>query len=53
MKEKQKQRKMNRFRLLTLKQVFLKISVSLHTAFAVETHPPEGQWLEVHLKMFK
>jgi hypothetical protein len=37
-KKQQKQRKINQFRLLTLKQEFLKLPVCLHTAFAVETH---------------
>jgi hypothetical protein len=37
-KAQQKQRKMNQFKLLTLKEEFLKASVSLETAFAVETH---------------
>jgi hypothetical protein len=52
-KKQQKQRKMNQFKLLTLKQEFLKISVSLHTAFAVETRLTEGQWLEEQLKTVK
>jgi hypothetical protein len=41
-----KQRQTNQFRLLTLKQEFLKISESAHIAFAVETYLAEGQWLE-------
>jgi hypothetical protein len=45
-KEPKKQRKMNQFRLLTLKQESLKMSVSLYTAFAIETYLAEGQWLE-------
>jgi hypothetical protein len=46
-KEKQqKERKMNQYRLLTLKREFPKISVILHIAFTAETHQTEGQWLE-------
>jgi hypothetical protein len=52
-KKQEKQRKMNQFRLLTLKQDFLKVSVSLQTAFAVETHLAEGQWLEEQVNMLK
>jgi hypothetical protein len=37
-KKQQKQRKINPFRLLTLKKEFLKISLSLRTVFTVETH---------------
>jgi hypothetical protein len=48
-RKQQKQRKMHRFKLLTLKQERLKISVSLHTAFAVETHLDVGQWLEAQV----
>jgi hypothetical protein len=44
---------MNQFRLLTPKQEFLKISLSLHTAFTVETHLAERQWLETHVHMVK
>jgi hypothetical protein len=47
-KKQQKQRKMNHFKLLTLK-----VSVNLHTAFAVETHLTEGQWLEEQGNMLK
>jgi hypothetical protein len=45
-KKQYKQRKINQFRLLTLKQEFLEISVCSQTAFAVETHLAGGQWLE-------
>jgi hypothetical protein len=38
---------------LILKQEFLKMSVSLQTAFAVETHLAEGQWLEEQVTMLK
>jgi hypothetical protein len=51
--KKQKQGKMNQFRLLTLKQVFLKVSVNLRTAFAVETHVAEWQWLEEQVNVLK
>jgi hypothetical protein len=44
---------MNQFRLLILKQVFLKKSVSLQTAFAAETRLAEGQWLEEPVDMLK
>jgi hypothetical protein len=44
---------MNKFRLLTLKEKFLKIYVSLRTAFAVETHLGAGQWLEKLVNMLK
>jgi hypothetical protein len=44
-KKQQKQIKMNQFRLSTLKKEFLKINVYLYTAFAVETHLAEDQWL--------
>jgi CRISPR/Cas system-associated protein endoribonuclease Cas2 len=40
--ETTKQRKMNQFRSFALKQGFLKISVSLHTAFEVETRLAAG-----------
>jgi hypothetical protein len=52
-KKQQKQRNMNQFRLLTFKQEFLKLSVSLHTGFAVETHLAERQWLEEQVNMAK
>jgi hypothetical protein len=52
-KEQQKQRKMNQARLLKLKHEFLKISLSLQTAFAVETLLAEGQWLEEQVNMVK
>jgi hypothetical protein len=42
-KKQQKQIKIDQFRLLTLKHEFLKLSVSLQTAFAVETYLVEGQ----------
>jgi hypothetical protein len=51
--EQQKQRKMNQFKLLTMIQEFLKISVSLQTAFAVETRLTEGEWLEEQLNTVK
>jgi hypothetical protein len=41
-KKQQKQRKKNQVRPLTLKHEFLKIFVSLQTAFEVETHLAEG-----------
>jgi hypothetical protein len=50
---KQKTTTKNQFRLLTLKQEFLKASVHLQSVFAVETHLAEGQWLEEQLKMLK
>jgi hypothetical protein len=50
-KTQQKQRKINKFRLLALKQKFLKISLSLKTAFLVETHLAVGQWLEGQVNM--
>jgi hypothetical protein len=49
--QKKKQRKMDQFRLLTPKQEFLKISVSLHNAFAVEIHVAQGQWLQEQVNM--
>jgi hypothetical protein len=39
----QNKQETNQFRLLTLKQEFLKIPVSLHIAFVVQTHLAEGQ----------
>jgi hypothetical protein len=44
---------MDQLRLFTLKHESLKISVHLHTAFAAETHPAEGQWLKEQLIMVK
>jgi hypothetical protein len=44
---------MNQIRLLTLKQEFVKICVSIHTAFTVETHLAEGQWLEEQVNILK
>jgi hypothetical protein len=44
---------MYEFRLLTFKQEFIKISVSLRTAFEVEPHLAEGQWLEKQMNMLK
>jgi hypothetical protein len=44
-KKQQKQRKIYQFTLLTLKQEFLKLYVSLQIEFTVETHIAEGQWL--------
>jgi hypothetical protein len=44
---------MNQFSFLTFKQEFLKISLSLCTTFAVETHLAEGQRLEGHVNMVK
>jgi hypothetical protein len=44
---------MNQFKLLTLRQEFLKISLSLPTAFAVETHLAEVQWLEEQVNKLK
>jgi hypothetical protein len=52
-KETTKTKKMNHFRLSTLKQEFVKISVSSCTAFAVETHLAERQWLEKQANMLK
>jgi hypothetical protein len=46
-KKQQKQRKINQFRLLTLKQEFLKISVSLHTANTIETHLLNGSGYKI------
>jgi hypothetical protein len=48
-----KQRKINEFRLLTLKQEFLKLSVNIQTAFAVETLLAEGYWLKEQVNMLK
>jgi hypothetical protein len=42
-------KKKNQFRLLTLNQEWLNISVSLQTAFAVETHLATGQCLEMQV----
>jgi hypothetical protein len=44
---------MNQFKLLALKQELLKISVSLQTAFAVETHLAEGKRLEEQENVLK
>jgi hypothetical protein len=52
-RETTKTKKINQFRFLTLKQVLLKMYVSLQTAFAVETHLAEGQWLEEQVNMLK
>jgi hypothetical protein len=52
-KKQQKQSKMNHFQLLTLKHEFLKISISLQTAFAAETHVAEVQWPEEQVNMLK
>jgi hypothetical protein len=51
-------RKNDQLRLFIFKNELLKISVSLQTAFAAETHLAEGQWLEeqvntVKLRMFR
>jgi hypothetical protein len=43
----------NEFRLLILNQDFLKMSLSLQTAFAVEIHLADGQWLEEQVNMLK
>jgi hypothetical protein len=51
--KQQKQRQMNPFRLLTIKHMCLKISVSLQTAFAVETHLAERQWLKEQMYTLK
>jgi hypothetical protein len=40
---KRNNKKKNQFKLLTLELEFLHISLSLQTAFAVETHLAEGQ----------
>jgi hypothetical protein len=50
-KTQQQQRKINQLRPLALKQKFLKIPVNLKTAFSVETHLAQGQWLEMHVNM--
>jgi hypothetical protein len=42
---------MYQFRLTTFKHEFIKISVSSHTAFAVETHLADGQWLAEQVNM--
>jgi hypothetical protein len=42
---------MNQIRHLTLKHDFLKIYVSLQTAFALKTRLAEGQWLEVQVNL--
>lgn len=42
-KETIKQKRVDEFRLLTFKQEFLEISVSLQIEFAVQTHLAEGQ----------
>lgn len=52
-KKQQKQIKINQLRLLTLKEEFLKIRVSLRTAFAVKTHLAEGQWLDEQMNILK
>jgi hypothetical protein len=52
-RNQQKQRKINQFRLLTLKQEFPKLSVNLQAAFAVETHLTEGQCSEGQVNMSK
>jgi hypothetical protein len=49
---------MDQLRLLNLKYYLLKISIDLKTAFAVDTHLAEGQWLKeqlnaVKLRMFR
>jgi hypothetical protein len=44
---------MNLSRLSALEHEFLKISVILQTAFAVETHPAKGQWLEEQVDILK
>jgi hypothetical protein len=44
---------MNQFRVSTRKKVFLKISVSLHTTFAIESRLTEGQWLEEQVNVLK
>lgn len=43
----------NRFRLLISKEEFPKISLSLHIAFAIETHLAEVQWLLKQVNMLK
>jgi hypothetical protein len=48
-----KQGKGTQFRLLTLKQEVLKISVSLRTAFAVVTHLAEAQANMLKSRMFR
>jgi hypothetical protein len=40
-------------KLFTLKHELLKISVRSQTAFAAETCPAEGQWLEEQANMLK
>jgi hypothetical protein len=44
---------MDQIRLFTLKYDVVKISVDLQTAFAVETHLTEGQWLKEELNVVK
>jgi hypothetical protein len=45
-KTNKKRRKINQFGQITIKEKFLKISVSLRTVFAVAAHQSHGQWLE-------
>jgi hypothetical protein len=52
-KKQQGHRKINELGLSTLKQEFLKISVNLQTALAVETHLAEGQWLKEQVNMLQ
>jgi hypothetical protein len=44
---------MGQLGLLTVKHEFLKLFAYLQTAFAVETHLAEGQWLEEQVNMVK
>jgi hypothetical protein len=48
-----KKEKLNSFRLIKFKQKFLKLTVSLKTALATETHLVKGQCLKGQLNIEK
>lgn len=52
-KKQEEQLEINQFRLLTFKQVFLKISLNLRTAILFETHTVEGQLNILKLRMLR